>query len=102
MDSKLFLLRITLIQITERLQYLEEERDVMDMRTLLIQDQLQETRDEPQFHHQVLEEVISHTCRLELHVERMESRFSLSDIWLELEYRLLVQLMALLIVYCGF
>lgn len=39
---------------------------MMEMRTLFIQDQLQEVRDEAQFHHQVLEEVISHTNMLEL------------------------------------
>lgn len=48
MDSEFFLLRMALRKLTERVQYLEEERDVMKMRTLLIQDQLQEARDEAQ------------------------------------------------------
>lgn len=40
MDTKLFLLRMALMQLTERVYYLEEERDMMDIRTLLMQDQL--------------------------------------------------------------
>lgn len=70
----------------------------MDMRNLLIQDQLQEMRDEAQFHHLVLEEVIIHTDRLELQVEKTESRVSFYDVWIDDVYRKLVQLMALLIV----
>lgn len=90
------------MQLTERLQYLEEERDVVEMRTLLVQDQLQEVSDVAHFHHQVLEEVISQTDILELHVERMDSRVSLFGVWLEFAYRQLVQLMALFTVYCIF
>lgn len=95
MDSEIFLLRMTLMQLTERVQYLEEERDVVEMRTLLVQDQLQEVSDVALFHHQVLEEVINQTDILELHVERMESQVSLFGVWLEFAYRQLVQLMAL-------
>ncbi|CAH1433891.1 unnamed protein product [Lactuca virosa] len=102
MDSELFLLRMAMRQLTEQVQYFEEERDVMDMRTLLIRYQLQEARDEAQFHHQVLEEVMSHTERLELQVERTESRVSFFDVWIEYVYRQLVQLMSLFIVYYGF
>lgn len=83
------------MQLTERVQYLEEERDVVEMRTLLVHDQLQEVSDAAQFHHQVLEEAINQTDILELHVERMESQVSLFGVWLEFAYRQLVQLMAL-------
>lgn len=36
LDYDLFLLRMTLILLTERVQYLEEERDMVEMQTLLI------------------------------------------------------------------
>lgn len=36
MDSKLFLLRMDLMQLTERVHYLDKERDSMEMRTLLV------------------------------------------------------------------
>ncbi|CAH1437256.1 unnamed protein product [Lactuca virosa] len=39
-DFEIFLLRMTLRHLTERVKYLKEERDVMEMRNLLIPDQL--------------------------------------------------------------
>ncbi|CAH1432580.1 unnamed protein product [Lactuca virosa] len=36
MDTEFFLLRTTLMQLTERVQYLEDETDLMEMRTLRV------------------------------------------------------------------
>ncbi|CAH1435858.1 unnamed protein product [Lactuca virosa] len=46
MDTELFLLRMDLMQLRDRVHYLEEERHTLDMRTLLVQDQLREAREE--------------------------------------------------------
>lgn len=93
------MVRKDLRKLTQRVDYLDEDKDIAEIRALLVQDQLQEACDEVKFQRQVIEKAFNHTNRKGQLLVRVESMVSFSYLWIDYVYCQLVYLVTLLIMY---
>lgn len=65
MDSEIVMIQIALGQLTQQVENLEEERNVAELWTLHVQDQLEEARVEIHVQQNVIDEVVSYAERVD-------------------------------------